>query len=487
MRQIYEKAAQVIAWLGEEADNSQLGLALVPKLIEADKKWDASDDRRNFIELGTSAFFAILKRPWFSRGWVIQEAVVARSITIYCGRAIFPFDDFLKGFYFTYNIGLTPFFYTANHRQPIQIFLSREAFKSCVSRNDLLSVLLRHRLALTTDPRDKIFALFGLAENAGPEGLDICIDYRLPVEEVYRDLAIKILTWERNLDILSVPRIDQFSHSPTWIPDWSRPVEVVSLIGSEDNVWSPSRYCASRATQCSPEFARDGHHLGLSGFVFDEIAKFGKTQPLETGNDGASLSMKLLRKEFEGRKRHINWRSIAGLPTEKKYITGEDLEDAYWQVLIAGCNSPEVMAADREGLKAHYLIWTRSYLKFAYLRILPSPLFEWALGFAMLMSLFWGILRKLMCLPPVVLPSEFQLMMERTPNRKLVRTKKGYIGLASDVVRVNDLVVLCEGGKLPLVVRKDGQVHKFVSDCYIHGIMNGEAFEERKCGRMWFI
>ena len=503
MRQIYEKAAQVTLWLGEEANNSQLGLALVPQLVEAYKKWDASGDTRGIGELGTSnlrqvynlpagtdlawaAFFAILKRPWFSRGWVIQEAAVAQSITIYCGRAIFPFDDFMKAFVFSDVIGLALSFDATNFRRLVRIGLSRQAFKGRVSRN-LLSILLPHRLALTTDPRDKIFALCGLADNAGPEGLDVCIDYHLPVEKVYRDLAIKMLTWERNLDILSVPRIDRFSDSPAWIPDWSRPVEVPSLIGSDYNVWSPSRYCASRATKCSPEFTQGGRLLGLAGFVFDEIAEAGETQPLKTGNDDAFSPTNQLLEEFEERKRYMNWRSIAGLLTKKKYVTGEDLEDAYWQVLIAGYNPGEVTAADRERIKAHYLTWTRHSLRFAYLRFLPSPLFEWALGFTMLVSVFWLILRLLMCLPLVATPSEFKQMMVCVATRKLVRTKKGYIGLASDAVRVNDSVVLCEGGKLPLVVREDGQVQRLVSDCYIHGIVHGEAFEEGKCGRMLFI
>ena len=119
--------------------------------------------------------------------------------------------------------------------------------------------------------------------------------------------------------------------------------------------------------------------------------------------------------------------------------------------------------------------------------ILASPLFEWSLGFTMLMSLFWMILRRLICLPYIFVPCDFTEKMGCATNRRLVRTKKGYLGLAGDVVRVGDLVVLCEGGKLPLVVRKAGQMQKLVGDCYIHGIMYGEAFEETKCQRMWIV
>ena len=44
MRQLYEQAEKVVVWLGEDASHSQLGMALVTKLVEADKKRKASGD-----------------------------------------------------------------------------------------------------------------------------------------------------------------------------------------------------------------------------------------------------------------------------------------------------------------------------------------------------------------------------------------------------------------------------------------------------------
>ena len=63
MRQIYEKAERVTIWLGEEADKSQLGLALVPKLIEAYKKQEASGDTRDTTVLGTSGLQRVYNLP----------------------------------------------------------------------------------------------------------------------------------------------------------------------------------------------------------------------------------------------------------------------------------------------------------------------------------------------------------------------------------------------------------------------------------------
>jgi hypothetical protein len=67
----------------------------------------------------------------------------------------------------------------------------------------------------------------------------------------------------------------------------------------------------------------------------------------------------------------------------------------------------------------------------------------------------------------------------------MVKTKKGYIGLASSAARVGDSIVLCKGSKVPLVFRPatGSQEPKwiFIGDACVHGIMQGQAFEERMC------
>ena len=72
-------------------------------------------------------------------------------------------------------------------------------------------------------------------------------------------------------------------------------------------------------------------------------------------------------------------------------------------------------------------------------------------------------------------------------NRRLIRMKQGYIGLGYDAVRVGDSIAVCQGGRLPLVVRREGERWRLIGDCYVHGIMRGEVFAEKKCETMWFV
>ena len=505
MRQIYENAERVVVWLGEDTNHSDLGMALVPKLIEADKKRNESGDTRDISELKTAGlrdiyglpmrnhdawkgFFGILNRAWFERGWVIQEVAVGTSIMVYCGRAAVSFKDFMAALIFSHDIGLASEYMNENYGRLFLMGLTRQAVQSEIQQ-DLLCLLFRHRLALTTDPRDKVFALCGLAADNGQDRLAIIPDYRQPVDELYRVVAVKMMTRNKNLDILSVP-IDRESHSrPSWVPDLSKPVMTSSLLGIEHNIREDSPYRASLATECSPTFSNDGLLLGLSGSLFDVICQMGETQPLEMGDNDAFRPIGGLRDAFEERKRYMNWRSIAGLLTKRRYVTGESLEDAYWQTLIAGYNPSAGQLADKDRIKAHYMAWKRHSFKYAYLRLLPSPLFEWILAFTLCASFLKAVVRFLICLPFVSAPHEFKSMMGNAASRRLVRTQRGYLGLAGDAVRVGDAIVLCKGGKLPLVVRGEyrssGQL-RLVSDCYVHGIMNGEAFDEAKCKQLWF-
>ena len=160
------------------------------------------------------------------------------------------------------------------------------------------------------------------------------------------------------------------------------------------------------------------------------------------GDEGAFAPFRSIKEIFEERKRYINWRHVTGLSSNKKYVTGEDLEDAYWQTLLAGYNPGDNMLSNRNLIKAHYNVWNRHSFKHAYLRRLPSPLFDFALAVAVFLSIFALIGRRLICLPINLAPSGFKAMMGNAANRKMVRTKKGFIGLAGAETQVGECVHL---------------------------------------------
>jgi hypothetical protein len=64
-------------------------------------------------------------------------------------------------------------------------------------------------------------------------------------------------------------------------------------------------------------------------------------------------------------------------------------------------------------------------------------------------------------------------------NRKLFTTSNSYMGLGLDVVREGDLIAFFLGAQVPFFIRQvEPDVYILVSECYVHGIMDGEAMQD---------
>lgn len=80
------------------------------------------------------------------------------------------------------------------------------------------------------------------------------------------------------------------------------------------------------------------------------------------------------------------------------------------------------------------------------------------------------------------------------------RTKEGerYLGLVPGICRESDVVVVvCKGVKVPIVLRRECAKEEgmenglgeweFIGDCYVHGVMEGEAWDEQRCVDFWVV
>jgi hypothetical protein len=58
-------------------------------------------------------------------------------------------------------------------------------------------------------------------------------------------------------------------------------------------------------------------------------------------------------------------------------------------------------------------------------------------------------------------------------------SKTGYKGMSPEATKVADELVVFAGMRLPAVVRKERNSYVYIGPAYAHGIMDGEAWEER--------
>ncbi|KAJ4298934.1 hypothetical protein N0V90_004177 [Kalmusia sp. IMI 367209] len=223
MRDIYVGARDVCIWLGEGDDKTPATLSNINLFAAAFRK-----DPQGFLEntnqnmerphgqtsIG-SLFYGSVSRlfnfPWFTRVWVLQEVFNARTATVQIGKESLPWDLVMcigncmikakQRARAMGNLTIPDIF--------LSLFEVRKEFNrmSVVRRYDKdILALLVHGLDMgATDPRDKVFALMGLREEADRLYLqdEVQPDYSKQISQVFSDFTRWWIRANRSLRILS--------------------------------------------------------------------------------------------------------------------------------------------------------------------------------------------------------------------------------------------------------------------------------------------
>jgi len=500
MKQIYQSAKVVNVWLGYAAEGSEDLRDFVPSLLEAEQKKKAENDERSIWELTAAdrkryclphvadiRYLSLLKiscRPWFSRVWIIQEVSFAANAVAYCGDWSMPWDSLVEAVLLVIELGVNTFYGEDDHNNNLFLQWTREKVISGVQQR-LLTLLLRHRQAEATDPKDKIYALCGLAYDSDIIGLD----YQTSTETVYTHTATSLLVHDQNLDVLSAAHLHDngdLKDLPSWVPDWSIGNEGIIPLLLEHAHWNEEiPWQVSESAKSSPVFQNDGKILGITGLLADEIIACGPTLEIQESHGfGIIKVLKEWHKESENLAIFYAWEKVASARSGESYITGETTLDAYWQTISAG--RWPVIGGFEAGKNAFTLFddWGtfRRWLNKLYLDQLSLDYRNWPFKVLSFITDFIAGLYPLKKSRGII----FQAMMVTSRGRKMVRTRKGYIGLTSHLVRVGDQIGLFNGSKVPLIVRRKEPYWQLLGESYIHGMMDGECYDEHACELMWF-
>lgn len=67
-------------------------------------------------------------------------------------------------------------------------------------------------------------------------------------------------------------------------------------------------------------------------------------------------------------------------------------------------------------------------------------------------------------------------------------TQEGYLGLGQEGSQIGDVVCILYGGETPFILRQSSLLQErrfqFLSEFYIHGIMDGEMMKNREISRI---
>ncbi|KAF4448762.1 hypothetical protein F53441_7869 [Fusarium austroafricanum] len=260
MHHIYKDADQVIAWLGNGDEDSDLicrlmrdtGRALRSNDLEALRNLYSGNKEEGGVNLEAAqkAFHGFCQRQYWQRLWVMQEFAVGRRIAIACGdwivksdlidqtleaptiiprrarkKPIEGLETLEQNVKFVYSTPLLSYVFNLFTRRAHVIWAANEIYGQSLLQVVGVSLILEadYNVVHATDTRDRIFALLNMASDK--DYFDKFPDYSMSVEEVYRETACKILQ-QGTIDVLMYcQRPRKVSSLPSWVPDWSMDVK----------------------------------------------------------------------------------------------------------------------------------------------------------------------------------------------------------------------------------------------------------------------
>ncbi|KAF2729998.1 HET-domain-containing protein, partial [Polyplosphaeria fusca] len=193
MGDIYRQAADVIIWLGTRNYEQQNTFTNVKSKLD---NYLSDCDFDSVAE----AIDALTNRPWWRRLWILQELVLSRQAFLRCGPLAITWDSF------EYFLDISDLFVACNltHETATIVRLIRQETRilsRCwrkgkkgqkLSLFNLLVNIMAFGVRETSDPRDRVYALLGLAKDI--EQLGIRPDYSLFREQVYMNTAEALIS-----------------------------------------------------------------------------------------------------------------------------------------------------------------------------------------------------------------------------------------------------------------------------------------------------
>jgi len=285
---------------------------------------------------------------------------------------------------------------------------------------NIIELLAHARDCKMTDPRDRVFALIGLANS----GYKIMPDYTMDVAAVFQQSTKQILLHDRSLNVLTCccgdfEEIMRRTDIPSWTPDWSTP----SLF---DFIYDPiNDYPPFRAASDYPPIpglvslnGRPDSILRVQCLVIDQLAMNESLISIPNDDDSRTVE---------------DWECIAGFSDDSArfapYVDGScSMEDAFLNVIVRD--------------RARY---------------------DQGTDIDQLLTIHISDARE---------------------DGRFFRSPKGYLGITKGVhdLRHTDSICILLGVNVPFILRQADDHYILISDTYVEGLMYGEAIKMMRQG-----
>ncbi|KAF2143986.1 uncharacterized protein K452DRAFT_306631 [Aplosporella prunicola CBS 121167] len=503
MAEIYRLAAQVVVFPGvcdertasviDRIDN--LEHKRYHNLLQQDRYSKAVNRllRKGYVWYVMDSLY---HQPWFGRTWTLQEVLLSRQAKVLCGlskerswESICKAAKLVRQLQ-TQHQGLMSI--------PFAPVIALQDDLDSHGRLGLFELVMRTRNLQTTEPRDKIYALFGIVHSTTDKMP--AVDYSKPVAELYTDLIRFSLGELKTLDFLSYAiglKPTEVGDLPSWAIDWSNAPRDENVIGH----WRDRWFDADAKMSPLP------HNLSCSGGILKvQICLLDQVSSVSSncGNLFQTWNWKRIspdphspsrtdpqpsRRFFHGSNsinaNRANIQTLAAASKICDFIDNENFESSIRMAL----NTYPLVARDLY-IYLNTLCCSpaksESNISKQMKRFIHNPDLLRLLGLlnphnthrnnkswrCPEFSELWTLLEMLLM---VSLPKRLG-GTKGTVDRTFFTMSNGSFGLGPKEAREGDSVCIILGAQVPFVLRKSEQgTYRIVGECYVYGIMDGEA------------
>lgn len=493
MSKIYESAINTAIWLGDSADDSDTALKLLKDAhmclqFSNEENLDPNEIERMGLPNPDSndwkALWKLLSRPWFERLWIIQEVALSKDLWAVCGSSLVKWESLAFACLQLAETGISQWLtqkfstgmvasYSADVCKKAQYLDTiRMRLATRLEKPPIWTLMIDSRRAQSYDARDKVYGMFGICNPGALSRVRVDYSDEYDAVQLYQDILEHQIIEDTSQSpfLIFVSRIlSAVDHDsadlPSWVADWRIPRRTTALGSSFTSYQADGRdtprsvlgQAVVKVDSSNPAWKE----LQVAGLLFDNLDTLsGVVQEPDLSPNAENKTLKMML-DFV-----VNLKDYPSVNTDFS---------AFWQTLVAGKDEHRRLACPDSFAEI-----------FSYILDLTTGEKNSISG--QTYTRRQGLLKgrggldedKLRSRKPGSAGDTFRqvrtAMINATRNRRLGSTAGGYIGLFPEHVKTGDGIFILGGCHTPYVLRPRGdKKFKLVGECYVHGIMGGEA------------
>lgn len=451
MGQIYSRAERVLITLGTDElsyshaqhaaslvlETNEMVLKTLARLQCGEDDWGAFPYPAKTDPLLSDSRWAsvavLVEEPWFNRGWVVQEAGLAKEAEILWGGCQISWLKLLRTCQWLWmRAPSTSSEFSISFLQiHLDIYGSRYPqeshtfyLESTWYNFQTLDILDFSRSLALTDPRDRIYAFTALP-GAIADLQHIDINYEKDFLHIYQSFACEYITRTGKTDILQYIQHDESSIAedfPSWVPQWQ-----IDLFLGDALSWSDGVIQSSSPLPPTLPIILDNTILKTRGIRFDTI----KTVTTPFSEDPSIDEVAAI------------WQFIKEKRADALIYDAFSILLAFYHTICMGENDTSLNPDMETANSGAYMLYLTGK---DTLPDEPS------------LAPYEEQRREL--------DGEYELVHNFIStfllSRRVVVTERGYLGLVPEIAREGDLCCLIFGTKAPFIIREAGDHFKIV-------------------------